>query len=138
MLVSEASGVVSEYVARAHRPDLQARTLSAQGLPVRAPETWVFVQDGRIYFENAPVIEQLRARLRPWREIHIAGAVAVQVFRFPDGGAPAREPADHASPGLLRRPAPADLYYGPSPFGAAPGAAVPRPRADGAGRAAGR
>jgi len=56
--------------------------LSADRIPPRARETWVIVQDEHITFENQRVVEQLRARERPWAQFHAAGALAAQVFRL--------------------------------------------------------
>ncbi len=82
VVCSDSVSVVAEYLREAGRPDLESRSIAHDGLPMRPVETWVLVQDGHTYFENAGVIEQLRRRLRPWREIAAAGVPAVQVFRL--------------------------------------------------------
>jgi hypothetical protein len=82
IIASDASGVVAAYLLRAGRSDLQAWSLSRDGLPMRPVETWMIVQDAHVYFENQAVIEQVGRRLRPWSELWIRGALAVQVFRI--------------------------------------------------------
>lgn len=80
-IVSDAPMVVEQYLARANRPDLEARSLSQDGLPMRG-EQWVLVQDSHIYFENESLVAQLRQRETPWREYRIRGTVVLQVFRI--------------------------------------------------------
>jgi len=82
VVCSDSVSVVAEYLREAGRTDLQSRSIAHDGLPMQPVETWVLVQDGHTYFENAGVIDQLRHRLRPWREIAAAGVPAVQVFRL--------------------------------------------------------
>ncbi len=83
VIASDATKVVQVYLERAGRTDIVAQSLSHQGLPMHAAETWVLAQDAHIYFENQSMITQLRARSAPVREYHVGGGVAVQVFRFP-------------------------------------------------------
>ncbi|MBI3402408.1 MAG: glycosyltransferase family 39 protein [Acidobacteria bacterium] len=82
VIVSDVPDVVAHYLARSNRPDLAVRSLSGEGIPNGARESWVVVQDEHIYFENQAVVEQLRQRLIPWREIRAGDAVALQVFRI--------------------------------------------------------
>jgi hypothetical protein len=82
MILSDADAVVSHYLSRAGRSDLEARSLSQYGLNGRRRERWVLVQDAHRYFENAGVIEQLRGRSRPWREYSMRGTPVLQVFRL--------------------------------------------------------
>jgi predicted DCC family thiol-disulfide oxidoreductase YuxK len=76
---------VAAYLARSGRADLQAISLSHDGLP-RAVETWAIVQDGHVYFESEALVAQLRARMAPWLEIRIGPALAAQVFQLTDDG----------------------------------------------------
>jgi hypothetical protein len=82
VIVSDATGVVSEYVRRFGRPDLESWSISSRGAPMTRVETWVLVQEGHIYFENEAFIRQLRWR-PPWREVQAPGATAVQIYKFP-------------------------------------------------------
>lgn len=82
VIVSDASAVVSHYLASSGRTDLVSRSLSAEGLPPGPIERWVLVQDAHIYFENQAVVEQLRASVAPWRELRMRDALAVQIFHF--------------------------------------------------------
>lgn len=82
VIVSDATTVVAEYLARAGRSDMHAWSISHDGLPMGSVETWVLVQDEHRYFENEAVIDQLQRRLRPWREVRVLGAVSVRVFQI--------------------------------------------------------
>jgi Dolichyl-phosphate-mannose-protein mannosyltransferase len=82
VIVSDAGGGVAYYLARSGRPDIAARGLSTAGLPAAARETWVIVQNEHTTFENRFVVEQLRAREKPWAQFHAGRALAVQVFRI--------------------------------------------------------
>jgi hypothetical protein len=86
VIASDATGVVAAYLARSGRTDLRAISLSHDGLPLRAVETWTIVQDGHVYLESEAVVAQLRSRLTPWLEIRIGPALALQVFQLPDNG----------------------------------------------------
>lgn len=81
VIVSEVPDVVSQYIAGTSRSDLEARSLSGNGLPPGRRDTWVIVQDEHIYFENEPMVDHLRRTARPWREIRARDALAAQVFR---------------------------------------------------------
>jgi hypothetical protein len=83
VVASDAQGVVQEYLRRLGREDLQAWSLSGRGLPMTGVETWVLAQDGHTYFENLPLIENLRRQGAPALVVRVAGGTAVQVFRFP-------------------------------------------------------
>jgi hypothetical protein len=80
VLCSEAPGVVSEYLARHDRRDVTSCSLAHDGLPMRSVDTWVIVQDGHTYFENADTVDQLRRRLRPIADVRIGGGSALSVF----------------------------------------------------------
>lgn len=82
-IVSDAPAVVAHYLKASGRPDLQVRSLSAQGIPTRDQPSWVIVQDEHSTFENHDVVTQLRRQSDPWRDFHAGDALAVQVFRIP-------------------------------------------------------
>jgi Dolichyl-phosphate-mannose-protein mannosyltransferase len=82
LVCSDAEHVVSEYLRASGRTDMRSCSMSHDGLPMAPVETWVIVQPGHIYFENADMIEQLGARGAPWLELEVGGAPAAQVYRF--------------------------------------------------------
>jgi hypothetical protein len=83
---SDATTVVEEYLRELGRQDLQAMSLSRDGLPHPLRETWVIAQEGHVYFENRLLLDQIRRTMTPWGEWTAGGAVAVQVFAlFPPG-----------------------------------------------------
>jgi dolichyl-phosphate-mannose-protein mannosyltransferase len=82
VICSDATVVVTEYLARNGRGDIRSCSIAHDGLPTTRVQTWVVEQPGHIYFENQGVIEQLRARLPPWMDVQIGGASAAQVFLF--------------------------------------------------------
>jgi hypothetical protein len=45
-------------------------------------ETWIIVQAGHTYFENAAVIDAVQRRLTPWTDIRVDGVSAARVYRF--------------------------------------------------------
>ncbi|HZR24498.1 MAG TPA: glycosyltransferase family 39 protein [Vicinamibacterales bacterium] len=81
VICSDATAVVAEYLDRDDRHDITSRSIAHDGIPMVPVETWVLVQDGHTYFENAAVIEGLQ-RLRPWTDIRVASTSAVRVYRF--------------------------------------------------------
>jgi hypothetical protein len=92
-VASDASSVVEEYLRREGRADIQSLSLSHDGLPPSAGETWVIAQDGHTYFENQLVLDQLR-RDPPFREWRAAGVVAVRLFVISRGSARLTRPAN--------------------------------------------
>jgi len=80
VIVSDANAVVAHYLDVAGRRDVRSVSLSAEGVPAGAAEVWVLVQDAHLSFENQAIVESLRQRLIPWREIRMRGALAVQIF----------------------------------------------------------
>src|SRR5262249_31677987 len=68
VVVSDASLGVAHYLSDAGRPDVVVAALSGDGIPTHAAETWVIVQDEHITFENALVVDGLRAREQPWAQ----------------------------------------------------------------------
>ena len=82
VIVSDAPTVVEHYLRGHRRPDVRVLSLSAHGIPVGVREAWVLVQDEHATFENWLVVEQLRARQKPWAQFHAGEALAVQVFRI--------------------------------------------------------
>ena len=81
-VVSDAPGVVAHYLKTSGRSDLQARSLSGQGIPSGSKPSWVIVQDEHATFENQDVVEQLRRQSLPWREFRAGDALAAQVFHI--------------------------------------------------------
>jgi hypothetical protein len=81
-VVSDAPAVVAYYLKAAGRTDLQARSLSGQGIPYGRQPSWVIVQDNHATFENHDVVEQLRRRSVPWREFRADDALTAEVFRI--------------------------------------------------------
>jgi hypothetical protein len=74
-------GVVAHCLRSSGRSDRRVRSLSREGLPVAADESWVIVQDEHTTFEHQLVIDQLRRRRASWQELRAGGMVAAQVFR---------------------------------------------------------
>jgi len=81
VIVSDAPEVVRHYLRQQSRRDLTVRSLSADGIDARAREAWVIVQEEHMTFENQQLVDQLRARETPWREIWLDDRVAAQIFR---------------------------------------------------------
>ena len=82
VVCSDAPGVVAEYLAHDRRTDMRSCSISHDGVPMDAVQTWLVVQASHTYFENAAVIDAVRRRSQPWADVRIAGVSAVQVFRF--------------------------------------------------------
>jgi hypothetical protein len=82
VIVSDAAGVVRQYLTDGGRSDVHVRSFSGQGIPYGPEETWVIVQNEHITFENRDVVEQLRQRVRPWREFYAGNVLAAQLFRL--------------------------------------------------------
>ncbi|HTI38354.1 MAG TPA: phospholipid carrier-dependent glycosyltransferase [Vicinamibacterales bacterium] len=87
-IASDASTVVSTYLARAGRSDIESRSLSRDGLPTPLCETWIIDGEGHRYFENEEMLRAVAMRppVRVWR---IRGAVAVRLYA-PDSTIPCR------------------------------------------------
>ncbi len=83
VVVSDAPIVTDEYFSRDDRTDIESWSLSSRGIPGRATERWVVVQEARFYLENEMTIEHLRAWYAPVWEYHIRNVRVVQVFRLP-------------------------------------------------------
>jgi hypothetical protein len=82
VILTDAPKVVEHYIQSRGRPDVRVLSLSEAGIPVGAREAWVLVQDEHATFENQLLVERLRARERPWMQVHAGAALAVQVFRI--------------------------------------------------------
>jgi dolichyl-phosphate-mannose-protein mannosyltransferase len=82
VICSDATAVVAEYVERDGRPDLAVRSIAHDGIPMAPIETWIIVQAGHTYFENAAVIDAVQRRLTPWTDIRVDGVSAARVYRF--------------------------------------------------------
>jgi hypothetical protein len=78
VIVTDAPAVAAYYLHDRGRQDIAVRSLSGLGIP--SGESWVIVQDEHATFENRLLVEQLRARERPWLQIRADGALALQVF----------------------------------------------------------
>jgi hypothetical protein len=87
VICSDATSVVTEYLASYQRNDLRSCSLAHDGLPMGEVDTWVIVQEGHAYFENVQMIEQLRRESAPWREFAAGGVRAAQVFHIDRTGA---------------------------------------------------
>ncbi len=81
VVLSETPAVARVYLDRFARSDVETSALSSGSLPGPRSEVWFLVQDGRVYFENAAMIDNLRRRHSPVTEIRVFGHRAVQVFR---------------------------------------------------------
>jgi hypothetical protein len=95
-IASDASSVVEEYLKLEGRTDIQSVSLSRDGLPAPARETWVIAQDGHTYFENQALLDQLQ-RQPPFREWRAAGVVTARLFAMAPGAAAARSAAGRMS-----------------------------------------
>jgi hypothetical protein len=82
VIISDAPAVVTYYLNAAGRTDLEARSLSGEGIPNSRRASWVIVQDDHATFENHDVVEQLRRQSMPWREFRAGDALTAQVFRI--------------------------------------------------------
>jgi hypothetical protein len=82
-IVSDAPAVVAYYVEHSTRPDLRARSLSADGVAAAADPSFVIVQPEHLTFENRDLVDRLERGSAPWRVFHASDALATQVFRFP-------------------------------------------------------
>jgi hypothetical protein len=80
VVCSDAATVVAEYLARDGRPDVTSCSISHDGLPMAAADTWVLAQPGHVYFENAAVLAQLRRQSMPWLTVTIGDVTAADVF----------------------------------------------------------
>jgi hypothetical protein len=79
-VVSDAPSVVARYLRASGRSDLVAVPLSTGPHAFDGHDAWVILQDEHTTLENRLVMEQLRARERPWREFRANDRVAAQVF----------------------------------------------------------
>jgi len=81
VIVSDAPAVAGHYLREQPRRDIEVESLSAHGLDAGGRETWVIVQDEHLTFENQRLVDQLRARQTPRREIRVDDRIAAQIFR---------------------------------------------------------
>ena len=82
-IASDAPGVVGEYLRRAGRSDIEARSLSMRGLAQPPRETWLLAQDSHTCFESQAVLQQVAGRQQPVFVHRAGGATTVRVFRLP-------------------------------------------------------
>lgn len=81
-LASDAPGVVAEYVRRAGRPDLEARSLAQDGIPSPPAEAWLLAQNSHACFESEQLVAQVRRRQRPVFIYRVRGTPSVEVFHL--------------------------------------------------------
>jgi asparagine N-glycosylation enzyme membrane subunit Stt3 len=81
-VASDAPGVVGYYLRRYHRPDIEARSLSMEGVARPPTEAWVLAQDSHACFESEATVEQLRAGLVPEFVARVREQSAVETFRL--------------------------------------------------------
>lgn len=82
-LASEAPFVIDFYRTRYGCRDLKLEVLSDPRYVVRLGSgDYVFIQDGRRYFENNAVIHFIEAQRKPIKVIDVRGANAVRVYRL--------------------------------------------------------
>ena len=82
VIVTDAAAVAAHYLQSQRRPDLAVSSLSTGTMSLGRREAWVIVQDEHATFENRLLVEQLRAREKPWTEIRAGDRLAAQVFRI--------------------------------------------------------
>jgi hypothetical protein len=100
-VISDATGVVSHYLARAGRRDLRVTSLSQSGLGGRG-DRWVIVQDAHIYFENSKPVAQIRSDHTAWREYRLRDTLVLQLYHLP-----AQLESDDRAASGAKAPAPA-------------------------------
>lgn len=83
VIASDAPGVVGEYLRRAGRGDIEARSLSMGGLATPPTETWLLAQDSHACFESLDVVKQVRSRQRPDYVYRVRGTASVEAYRLP-------------------------------------------------------
>ncbi len=83
VIVSDAPGVVTYYLERSGRSDLDVRSLSADALPLGTRPAFVIVQPEHLTFENRDTVARLQRQSAPWRQFFADDALTAQVFRAP-------------------------------------------------------
>jgi hypothetical protein len=76
-IVTDAPSVVSFYLVRFGRPDVEVVRTSANR---PRPDDWFIVQDGRVYFENQKAVREAR-RTAPEIKVDVGGFPAAEVYR---------------------------------------------------------
>jgi len=79
VIFSDAPAAARTYLDLGGRPDIGTHGLS-NGTIGPGQRAWILVQDGRLYFENRQVIEDLRRRKKPAHQIWVRNHLAVEVF----------------------------------------------------------
>lgn len=79
VIFSDAPAATRTYLDRGGRPDIGTRGLS-NGTIGPGERAWILVQDGRVYFENRQLIDDLRRRNGPVHRIWVRDRLAVEVF----------------------------------------------------------
>lgn len=80
-VAGETPAVFRYYLARYGRPDMRVVNLSDLRFSL-APETpvYVFLQPGRVYYENLEFFDLLWGRARPFRDLELWGRPVVRVY----------------------------------------------------------
>lgn len=79
VIFTDAPAAARTYLDRGGRPDIGTRGLS-NGAIEPGQRAWILVQDGRLYFENRQLIDDLRRRSRPVHRVWVGNRLAVEVF----------------------------------------------------------
>jgi hypothetical protein len=81
-IVHETPGVVSYYLEKFGRTDIESRVLSDAGfrLADATPSTYIVLQRGRTYFENQEKMKEVRAAFRKVYEGFVENVTAVEVY----------------------------------------------------------
>jgi dolichyl-phosphate-mannose-protein mannosyltransferase len=82
VIVSDAPAVAGHYLRGSGRSDVEVQSLSGAGIPQGPREAWVIVQHEHTTFENRLVVDQLRAREKPWAEFRAGDVLAAELFRI--------------------------------------------------------
>lgn len=92
-VAGETPAVFRYYLARFDRPDMRVVNLSDLRFSL-APETpvYVFLQPGRVYYENLEFFDLLWGKRRPFREIRLWDRPVIRVYAL--GGAEFRRLAE--------------------------------------------
>ncbi|HXK62392.1 MAG TPA: glycosyltransferase family 39 protein [Acidobacteriota bacterium] len=81
-IYSDADDLVRYYAKRFGRTDLRQASLCREE-PRESATSYVLVQDGRRYFENAERIQRIERTFLPEKEVRIGESTAVRIYRIP-------------------------------------------------------
>lgn len=81
-IVHETPGVVSYYLEKFGRTDIESRVLSEANFKLAdaTPSTYIVLQRGRTYFENQEKMKEVRASFKKVYEGLVEGVPAVEVY----------------------------------------------------------